>query len=41
MNHSIEELKPLLSTLQELSCWPGDAYVIAAEPLSDRLSGQP
>ena len=39
MNHSIEELKPLLNTLQELSAGEAAAYVIAAEPLSEDYLG--
>ncbi len=35
MNHPIEELKPLLNTLHELSAGEANAYVIATEPLSD------
>ncbi|MFT5482021.1 MAG: hypothetical protein ACI9GW_000668 [Halieaceae bacterium] len=35
MNHSIEELEPLLSSLKELSSGRANAYVVAAEELSE------
>jgi probable F420-dependent oxidoreductase len=35
MNHSVEELKPLIGTLDELSGGKANSYVIAAEQLTD------
>jgi probable F420-dependent oxidoreductase len=40
MNHSVEELKPLLGTLDELSCGKAIKYVIAAAELSDNYLRQ-